>query len=122
MVFVATPSSLDALEADWRAKWPAALAAWSRFTQLTEPRFCRTAAEEKAQHLTGSFAMIRLIDHTVVISLRQVIEQRLEKFATEILAHEIGHHVYCPADLNDNARMLARIRAGLPTKEHLAPF
>src|SRR5262249_20263973 len=29
---------------------------------------------------------------------------------------------YCPADLTDNARMLARMRVGLPTKEHLAPF
>ena len=47
-------------------------------------------------------------------------ELKLERFSTEIMAHEIGHHVYCPGDLNDHARSIARIRAGLPTKEHLA--
>jgi hypothetical protein len=66
--------------------------------------------------------MIRLVDHTVVISLRQVRDEHLTDFALEILAHEIGHHVYCPADLSDNARLLARIRAGLPTRETLAPM
>ena len=66
--------------------------------------------------------MIRLFDHSVVISLRQVEELGLQDFAKEILAHEIGHHVYCPGDLTDNARLLARIRRGLPTKEHLAPM
>src|SRR5258706_1044539 len=66
--------------------------------------------------------MIRLVDHAVVISLRQVRDQHLSDFALEILAHEIGHHVYCPADLSDNARLLARIRGGLPTREMLAPM
>ena len=90
--------------------------------QLHEPIWCFTSEEESAAGLAGSFAMIRLVDHSVVISLRQVAEQGLQLFAREILAHEIGHHVYCPADLTDNARMLARMRIGLPTKEHLAPF
>lgn len=72
--------------------------------------------------MAGSFAMIRLNDHRIVISLRQVTEKKLEAYATEVLAHEIGHHVYCPADLTDNARVLVRLRHGLPTKEHLAPF
>ena len=66
--------------------------------------------------------MIRLVDHSVVVSLRQVAEEGLASFAREILAHEIGHHVYCPADLTDNARLLARIRRGLPTMEHWAPM
>ncbi len=112
----------DALVNDWSAQWPAALEVWSRFVQLHEPTWCFNAVEEKAAQLSGSFAMIRLVDHTVVISLRLVTEAGLQKFAKEILAHEIGHHVYCPADLADNARMLARMRVGLPTKEHLAPF
>jgi hypothetical protein len=106
----------------WQAAWPAALARWSRFVQLHEPAWCTTAAEEKREGLSGSFAMIRLVDHSIVISLRQVKEAGLERFATEVLAHEIGHHVYCPADLTDNARLLARIRAGLPTKETYAPM
>jgi hypothetical protein len=116
---MATP---DSLLTDWAAQWPAALALWSRFVQLHEPTWCFSAAEEKAAQLSGSFAMIRLVDHAIVISLRQVREKGLEAFGREILAHEIGHHVYCPADLTDNARMLARMRVGLPTKEHLAPF
>jgi hypothetical protein len=112
----------DNLLSEWSAQWPAALALWSRFVQLHQPAWCFTEAEESAAQLSGSFAMIRLVDHSVVISLRQVAEQGLQGFAKEILAHEIGHHVYCPADLTDNARMLARMRVGLPTKEHLAPF
>jgi hypothetical protein len=113
---------LDTLRDAWRARWPEALAAWSRFVQLSEPRWCLTAAEEKAEHLSGSFAMIRLVDHAVVISLRQVAEHGLEDFATEVLAHEIGHHVYCPADLTDDARMLARMRVALPGHEPRAPM
>jgi hypothetical protein len=39
-----------------------------------------------------------------------------------VLAHEIGHHVYAPATLTDHARMLARMRRGLPTVEAHAPM
>lgn len=115
-------AATDNLLSDWSAQWPAALEVWSRFVQLHEPIWCITTAEESAAGLAGSFAMIRLVDHSVVVSLRQVAERGLQQFAREILAHEIGHHVYCPADLTDNARMLARMRIGLPTKECLAPF
>jgi len=112
---------LDALKTIWQAAWPGALAYWSRFVQLSEPSWCFTHDDERRESLAGSFAMIRLVDHVVVISLRQVHKHGLHNFATEILAHEIGHHVYCPADLTDNARLLARIRAGLPTKEQHGP-
>lgn len=113
---------LRALQDAWQSVWPEALALWSRFVQLHEPVWCCTADDEAREQLSGSFAMIRLVDHSIVISLRQVRQQKLERFALEILAHEIGHHVYCPADLTDNARLLARTRAGLPTKESLAPM
>ena len=66
--------------------------------------------------------MIRLKDHAVVVSLRLVRHHRLDRFSREILAHEIGHHVLAPADLTDNGRLMARARAGLPGKEHLAGF
>lgn len=111
-----------ALQDLWRASWPAALECWSRFVKLSEPRWCRTIKEERAEELSGSFAMIRLVDHAVVISLRQVLAMGLGQFAVEVLAHEIGHHVYTPADLTDNARLLARIRQGLPTQEGHAPL
>lgn len=117
----AATDSLEAVRDAWLAVWPTSLELWSRFVQLHEPRWCFTAADEKREQLAGSFAMIRLVDHSIVISLRQVREAGLAGFAREVLAHEIGHHVYCPADLTDNARLLARIRRGLPTKEQLAP-
>lgn len=110
---------LDDLRARWLAEWPAALACWSRFTKLSEPRWCFTDADAKREGLTQSFAMIRLDDHAVVVNLKLAVQLGMAGFAREILAHEIGHHVYCPADLSDNARMLARMRWALPTKEHL---
>jgi hypothetical protein len=116
------PANLADLRGAWLSAWPAALACWSRFVQLSEPRWCLSADDEKRESLSGSFAMIRLVDHAVVISLRQVQDAKLDRFAVEILAHEIGHHVYCPADLSDHARVLARTRAGLPTREKLAPM
>ena len=50
------------------------------------------------------------------------VEQGLERFPLEVMGHEIGHHVLAPADLTDQARLIARIRRGLPTKEHRAGF
>jgi hypothetical protein len=113
---------LTQLQADWAAHWPAALAVWSRFAQLREPRWCLTQEDEKREHLSGSFAMIRLDDHAIVISLRQIQQLKLQQFHREIMAHEIGHHILCPADLADHGRTIARMRMALPTKEHLAGF
>lgn len=113
-------ADLDALRAAWEGVWESALAAWSRFTKLSHPRWCVSLEEEKKEGLASSFAMIRLDDHAVVISLRQIQEQGLQAFGREILAHEIGHHVYAPGDLGDNARLIARIRQALPTREGFA--
>ncbi|HOT30378.1 MAG TPA: vWA domain-containing protein [Candidatus Ozemobacteraceae bacterium] len=106
----------------WRAHWPAALDAWSRHTKLREPRWCVTAAEAAAEGLQNddSGAMIRLNDQTVVISFPNLVRAGLDRFPLQILAHEIGHHVYCPGDLADQARLLARIRRALPTFERHA--
>ena len=124
MTTVAPPvdPALEALRGDWLRHWPAALAAWSKFTRLSEPRWCLTPEDEKEQHLAESFAMIRLTDQAVVVSLPRVRAFGVERFAAEVLAHEVGHHVYCPGSLLDHGRMLARIRRGLPTKEYLAPL
>jgi hypothetical protein len=121
-VSATTTKGLVSLRDEWLRVWSDSLAHWSRYVQLHEPKWCLTKAEEQREQLSGSFAMIRLIDHSVVVSLRQVAAEGLARFAREILAHEIGHHVYCPADLTDNARLLARIRHGLPTMEHWAPM
>jgi hypothetical protein len=114
--------NLAALQQRWAQDWPVALRLWSAFTRLREPLWCRTAAEAQAEGLTESFAMIRLSDHRVVIDLRSILEHQLTAFGREILAHEIGHHIYCPADLTDHARMLARMRPALPTREAKAPL
>ncbi len=114
-------AGLLALRERWAAAWPAALDAWSRFTRLRPPTFCLTADEAKREGLTGSFAMIRFVDQAIIVSLPAVVACRVEPFALEILAHEIGHHVLAPATLTDHARCLARMRWSLPTVEHHAP-
>jgi hypothetical protein len=118
----AAPRHLIALRDRWSEAWPTALALWSRFTKLSEPRWCLSADDAKREGLSGSFAMIRLTDQAVLIGLDHIAEKRLDAFAVEVLAHEIGHHVYCPGNLLDHGRMLARMRRGLPTLEHLAPL
>lgn len=107
----------------WTDAWEPALQCWSRFTRLHSPAWCMSAADAKREGMPSEiFAMIRLVDHTVVINLEAIESSGVGAFPKEILAHEIGHHVYCPADLTDNARVLARIRAALPSVEQSAPM
>lgn len=113
---------MDHVREQWAAAWPAALAAWSKFTRLRPPNLCLTETQARHEGLTGSFAMIRLQDQAVVVSLPEVIACHVESFATEVLAHEIGHHVPAPATLTDHMRMIARMRWALPTVEQHAPM
>jgi len=113
---------VDHVREQWAAAWPAALAAWSKFTRLRPPNLCLTETQARHEGLTGSFAMIRLQDQAVVVSLPEVIACHVESFATEVLAHEIGHHVPAPATLTDHMRMIARMRWALPTVEQHAPM
>jgi len=114
--------SVPNLKTRWTEAWPAALAAWSRYTQLGPPLLCETSSEARDAQLTGSFAMIRLQDQVIVVDLPHVEKNALEDFAVEILAHEIGHHVLAPSTLTDHARCLARMRRALPTLEDQAPM
>ncbi len=114
--------SIQQIKAYWNAQWEAALAQWSRFTRLRPPILCETRAEEEQEGLTQSFAMIRLTDQQVVIGLKQIAEKKLAPFGLEILAHEIGHHVFCPGDLTDHGKMLSRMKYALPMLEELAPM
>ena len=108
--------------AAWNAAWPIALAQWSKYTRLHDPRLCDTTAVAAREGLTGSFAMIRLSDKSVVIDLAAADRLGLDGYAVEILAHEIGHHVLAPASAAEHFRLLARIRRGLPTLERHAPI
>jgi len=76
-----------------------------------------SSLEASAEGLNQSFAMIRLYDQSVVVDLQQIRQFRLENYAIEILAHEIGHHVLAPANASDHFRLLAIIRRSLPTLE-----
>jgi hypothetical protein len=106
----------------WQAAWPKALAIWSKFTRLHDPLYCQTRVAAAKEGLTGSFAMIRFADQSVVIDLETIRAQGLEDYGLEILAHEIGHHVLAPGNMTDQLRLLARIRRGLPTLEKHAPL
>lgn len=116
-----TETTQDKLK-PWREAWPVALAAWSRFTRLRDPRLCESTVDAAREGLTGSFAMIRLVDKSVVIDLQQVGSLGLGDYAVEILAHEIGHHVLAPATATDSFRLIARLRKSLPTLERHAPM
>jgi hypothetical protein len=74
--------------------------------------------------MAGQIAAIRLNDQMVMVNLHQVRSLQIEDHALAILAHEIGHHVYVPGNLSDNARMFAAMKPvlfGLPTQAvHLA--
>lgn len=106
----------------WAAAWPAALAAWSPYTRLKAPLLQTTSKAAAKEGLTGSFAMIRLVDQTVVIDLQQVHDLGIGDYAVEVLAHEIGHHVYAPASISEHTRSLARMLPALPTVTQHAPM
>lgn len=110
------------LLAAWQAAWPQALAAWSRFTRLHEPLLCESRLAASQEGLSGSFAMIRLSDQSVVVDLEGIQHLGLQDYAVEILAHEVGHHVFAPGSVTEQFRLLARIRRALPTLEKFAPM
>jgi len=112
---VSTP--VPPLQEQWRAVWPQALASWSPYVMLREPMFFETDQDAKSQQMSGQIAAIRLVDQSVMVNLATIRTRQLEKLALPILAHEIGHHVYVPGNLADNARMIAAMQPvlfGLP--------
>ena len=117
-----TETADTALIEAWRAAWPEALAVWSKFTRLRDPSLCASHVEASKQGLSGSFAMIRLLDQSVVVDLPLVTELGLDDYALEVLAHEIGHHILAPGSASDQFRLLARMRRALPTLEQHAPM
>src|SRR5262245_38548849 len=45
-----------------------------------------------------------------MVNLEVVNASHLADLALPVLAHEIGHHVYVPGNLTDNARMIAAVK------------
>jgi hypothetical protein len=113
---MSAPANTD-LASRWQAAWPEALARWSPYTQLRPPTYYETDAAAGAGGMAGQIAAIRLHDQSVMVNLDTVRRLGLADHALAVLAHEIGHHVYVPGNLADNARMLAAIKPvlfGLP--------
>lgn len=106
----------------WQSSWEKAKLVWNPFVRLQQPIWCISNEQAYAEDLTTSFAMIRLTDHRIVINLQEVVKLNLEKDAIGVLAHEIGHHIYTPANLYDNATLIGRIRWGLSGIENRAPM
>ncbi len=105
------------------ADWPSALAEWSPWTQLRPPQFFLTDREASGSAMAGQIAAINLVDQTVMVNLQTVARDGLETFSRPVLAHEIGHHIFVPGNLGDNARMLAVIRRELGgLRDTLAPM
>lgn len=115
-------SDIENTLALWRSHWPQAKLEWNPLLRLQEPIWCLSHQDAKKEGLTGSFAMIRLTDHRIVINLQEIVERGIVDYALEVLAHEIGHHIFTPANLHDNAILLNRIRFGLPGIEDRAPM
>lgn len=114
--------AIEKIIAAWEGRYPACLKLWSLFTRLRAPVFCRDSDQAAHEELLESFAQIRLTDHRIILNMEQVMSLGLADYPQEIMGHEIGHHVYCPADLSDFGRMIARMRRSLPGHEDLAAF
>jgi hypothetical protein len=104
----------------WKEKWEEALGLWSDYVKLSPPTFLLTEKDEQESGGGGSFASIRLTDHKIILSARQIQELGLEDYPLEIMGHEIGHHVYCPGDMTDQGRLIYLVQTALPRYEHLA--
>lgn len=119
---VINAETIEPLKSQWRSNWQKAKQIWSPFVKLQEPIWCNYSIDARREGLQGSFAMIRLTDHRIVIDLEEVLRSGVGAYAIEILAHEIGHHIYTPANLRDNAITMGRIRWALADIESRAPF
>lgn len=113
---------MKALLERWQRAWSYALKLWSPYTRLSDPLFSLRVQNDRELGLVNSFAVIRMNDHSVRISLPQVKQYGLEGFAVDILAHEIGHHVLCPANLLEAGRSVALAALALPGFQKQAPL
>ena len=117
-----TVVTVNRLKKSWAEAWPQAVTIWSPYVTLREPTWCLSAQDAQLEGLSGSFAMIRLTDHRVVIDLDSVRRHRVGDCAVQILAHEIGHHVLIPANRYDNAGLFRRMRLALAGIEDRTPL
>ncbi len=96
----------DGILKSFQNAWPLAKETWASYIMLSEPLLMASTISAAKEGLKGSFAMIRLNDKKIVIDLEQVACYDLHDLSHEILAHEVGHHVYCPGDLTTAAQLI----------------
>ena len=65
----------------WKSHWQQAKLEWNPLLRLQEPIWCLSHQEAKKEGLTGSFAMIRLTDHRIVINIEEIIERGITDYA-----------------------------------------
>lgn len=98
----------------WQAQWPQALNIWGRYVQLQAPQWCITEAERDAAQLTTQILRVRLPDHHILVNVPLIEQKHLHRFGLELLAHEIGHHIYCPFNTRCYAHLLIMAQHILP--------
>lgn len=106
----------------WQQQWHSALLLWSDHLQLQEPLWLFDVESSRSAGLTDSFAAIHLASQRIMVNLQEITERNLIDCALEILAHEIGHHAYAPANMTQHLQLLGVIRQALPDAEQLAPL
>lgn len=114
--------TLHEWSARWQAAWPQALSLWSPWLRLSEPLFLEHTNQATDLGVEGILACFGIEDKSVKVNLPLLEREGLLEFPLEILAHEIGHHVLAPGNLLDHFRILATIRAALPTLESEVPM
>lgn len=100
--------------ADWQALWPQAMALWSPYLKLHEPIWLQHDEMIEEHDFEKQIAAIKLTDQRVLVNIAEIKSLGLEEYALEILAHEIGHHVYAPANMKQQLQLLSSIYQSLP--------
>lgn len=101
--------------AHWQAQWPQALNIWGRYVQLQAPQWCVTEAERVASRLTTQILRVNLQAQHICVNVPLIEQKKLYHFGLELLAHEIGHHIYCPFNTRCYAHLLIMAQQILPT-------
>jgi len=99
----------------WQQVWPAALAQWGAGLRLQPPVLLTEPGTD-----SHDLAWFDLRATTVTVDLTQIARLGLLDLPLPVLAHEIGHHVYAPADYGTSARIVARCAKGLVDRPRFA--
>ncbi|GAB4326657.1 MAG: hypothetical protein Kow0069_33230 [Promethearchaeota archaeon] len=106
---VVTPEELFE---SWLATWPKALRTWSPYVTLREPTLFKSSkeAQDAGVEFGGTFARISLMDLGTHVDLERVALLGLGSMSLEVEGHEIGHHVLCPGNSLEWARLVALVK------------